>query len=506
MSNELLEEKAKLLGSLLLFTQVFYKLRTGRDFELNAPSSRESHYISICKALVKVFRGETKRLVINVPPRYGKTELIIQFVAWCFAHAPDCNFLYTSYAHTLAKKQTQTIKQILELPHFRKLFGVELSSDTSAKDNFETSARGSVYAAGAGGSITGRGAGIKGAKRFGGAIIIDDIHKPTEATSDTIRESINDWYFNTLQSRVNGPDTPIIYIGQRVHEDDLAARLLAFGDWETVILPAIDLAGNPLHPQMHSKQDLLKMEQESPYVFAAQYQQNPQPAGGGIFKPEWFVVLDEEPEIQATFITADTAETDKDYNDSTVFSFWGLYKIQEFGVDIDLYGLHWIDCYDVHCEPKDLEGEFNQFYADCMRYKIKPQLAAIEKKSTGVTLSSVLKQKRGLQIIDIERTKASGSKTARFLEIQPYVAAKRISLTRNSKHTDSCIEHCRKITANDSHRHDDIADTLYDAVKIGLIDQIVSRGTSSETKTNQIVKTLSNNFNNLSRLRATAYG
>jgi hypothetical protein len=503
--NELLEQKAKLLGSLLLFTQVFYKLRTGREFELSQPLSRESHYITICKALKRVFNGECKRLIINVPPRYGKTELVIHFIAWCLARYADSNFLYISYAHTLAKKQTQTIKQILEMPHYRKLFGVEISGDTSAKDNFETTLFGSVYAAGAGGSITGRGAGLKNVQRFGGAIVIDDIHKPAEVTSDTIRESINDWYFNTLLSRTNSPETPIIFIGQRLHEDDLAANLLKSGDWETVILPALDKLNNALHPQMHDVAALMKMEQESPYVFSAQYQQNPQPAGGGIFKPEWFVLLDEEPEIVATFITADTAETSKDYNDASVFSFWGLYRIKEQNVDVDLWGLHWIDCYEFRVEPKDLEPEFRQFFAGCLRYKVQPKLAAIEKKSTGATLLSVLGALRGLQLVDIERTKATGSKATRYLEAQPFLASKRISLPKYGKHTDMCLEHMRKITANDTHRFDDIADTFYDAVKIGLIDDFISRSVVAKDEHSAVVKQLNAAMRHTKRLRENAY-
>lgn len=499
------EEKAKLLGSLLLFTQVFYEKRTGRPFELSYPAGRESHYITICRALMKVFRGETKRLIINVPPRYGKTELLINFVPWCLARYPDSNFLYISYAHSLAKKQTQTIKQIIEMPHYRKVFGVELKDDASAKDNFETSRNGSVYAAGAGGAITGRGAGIKGSDHFGGAIIIDDIHKPAEVTSDTMRQSVNDWYFNTLKSRLNSPDTPIIFIGQRLHEDDLAANLIKSGEWEMVVLPALDGANNALHPQMHTKADLQKMQAEMPYVYAAQYQQDPQPAGGGIFKPEWFVKLEEEPQMLATFITADTAETNKDYNDATVFSFWGVYKIKETNVDIDLLGLHWIDCYELRVEPKDLEAEFRQFYADCLRHPVKPQLAAIEKKSTGATLLSVLSSLRGLHLIDIERTKATGSKATRYLEAQPYVASKRVSLPKYGKHTELCIEHCRKITANDTHRFDDIADTLYDAVKMSLIDQVVYQNIDTQNKQSQIVAQIARNHDNLQRLRRQAY-
>jgi hypothetical protein len=73
----------------------------------------------------------------------------------------------------------------------------------------------------------------------------------------------------------------------------------------------------------------------------------------------------------------------------------------------------------------------------------------------------------------IERNRSSGSKTQRFLTAQPYVAAKQISFTKDVKHAEMCINHMSKITANDSHRHDDIADTLCDAVKIGLIDKTI---------------------------------
>jgi predicted phage terminase large subunit-like protein len=506
--SNILEQKAELLGSLLLFTKVFYKLRTGRDFVISDPTARESHHITISRALTKCFRGEAelKDLIINVPPRYGKTELLIHFIAWTLARYPDSNFLYISYSHSLAKKQTQTIRQIVSLPLFRQLFGVELSQETSAKDNFETTAGGSVYAAGAGGTITGRGAGIQNCTRFGGAIVIDDIHKPSEVTSDTMRETVKDWYYNTLQSRINNPRTPIIFIGQRLHEDDLAAQLIETQEYETVILAALDKANNALHPTMHDKESLFRMEKESPYEFASQYQQNPQPAGGGIFKPEWFVLMEHQPEILATFITADTAETDKNYNDASVFSFWGIYKIENAGIETDLYGLHWIDCHEFHVEPKDLYAEFMDFYAGCMRFSVKPNLVAIEKKSTGVTLLSVLKDVRGLRILDIERTKASGNKTARFLEIQPYVAAKYVSLPQYGKHTEKCLEHCRKITANDSHRFDDIADTLYDAVKIALIDRLLVTATQPQQNNILAIKKIAQQQKTLKQLRLKAYG
>lgn len=468
-------------ASFLTFVKTFYKFRTGRDFNLSHPLGRESHYITIARVLERVIRNECRRLIINVPPRYGKTELLIHFVSWALARYPDSNFIYVSYAHSLAKKQTQTIRNIIQMPEYEQIFDVKLKEDTTAKDNFETTKGGCVYAVGAGGGITGRGAGINSSKRFGGCIVIDDIIKPDEATSDTIRESINEWYYNTLQSRTNSPNTPIIIIGQRVHEYDLAAKLMEDPEWETLIIPAIDEAGNALHPQMHDLKALRKMQDESPYNFAAQYQQNPQPSGGGIFKPDWFPLFELAPTVLDTFITCDTAETDKDYNDPSVFSFWGIHRIMHRDTETDIFGLYWLDCLEVRVEPKDLEHTFMNFYARCMMHKVKPQLIAIEKKSTGVTLASVLKSLQGLQIRDIERSKASGSKTSRFLEMQPYIASKRVSFPENGKHTNMCVEHLRKITANNTHRFDDIADTLYDAVKLALIDEVIIRRVKNTT-------------------------
>lgn len=468
---------AELLGSFLKFTSVFFKIRTGREFVIGTPPGRESHFITMARAFTRLFNGEIDRLYIGMPPRYGKSELACNFVAWTLAHYPDSNYIYASYALSPAKRQTQLIRDIVSLPHYKKMFGVSIQDDTSAKSDFKTNYNGEILGVGTGGPITSRGAGIRNCDRWGGCIIIDDVHKPMDVTSEVSRESDKFWYYDTLLTRLNNPTnhprTPILIIGHRLHEDDLYAHLLTTNEFETVMLPALDMHNNPLDPNMHSKDMLLKMEHESPYTFYAQYQQNPQPAGGGIFKRDQFVLLDEEPDLLATFITCDTAESDKDHGDFSVFSFWGIYKIKEAGVDTNILGLHLIDCYEFKCEPKDLEPEFRQFYATCLRHKVKPVLCGIEKKSTGVTLLSVLQSFRGLKMINIERTKASGNKVTRFLSVQSIVYSKRVSLLRDALHTDNFLTHMSKITANNTHRHDDIADTFYDACKIGLIDQLV---------------------------------
>lgn len=503
-----LELRSKLKGSLLLFTQTFFRILNSRDFELSHPVSRESHFITICKELTLVKDMQTSRLIINVPPGHGKSTLLTYFVAWCLAQYPDSQFLYISYSKTLAAKHTAIIKTIMSFPAYREIFGVEIRKDSNAKDAFQTLQGGSVRAFGSAGSITGQDAGLPNLERFSGAVIMDDMHKPDEVHSDGVREGVINNYKQTVKPRLRGPNVPMIFIGQRLHEADLPAHLLSGEDgypWKKVILEAVDKAGNILYPEVTSQFMIDNAATKNIYVFSSQYQQNPQPAGGGIFKKNWFCLVDEEPEMLATFITCDTAETSKSYNDATVFSFFGLYEIETLGHKTGQYALHWIDCIELRVEPKDLEGEFSSFYSQCLSYPVQPKMVAIEKKSTGVTLLSILSEMRGLDVIEVARTRSSGSKTDRFLELQPLVAARMVSFPARGKHVQMCIDHVSKITANNTHRHDDIMDTLYDGCKIALIDKTLYCTKAENKERSDMVKNMNARFKHTMRLKQRAH-
>jgi hypothetical protein len=413
------------------------------------------------------------------------------WVAWTLSKYPDSRYLYISYSKSLAAKHTETIKRIIGLRHYKYLFDVSIRWDSKAKEFFQTTAGGSIAAFGSAGAIVGQDGGLPGLDRFSGAVIMDDSHKIDEAHSNTIREGVIENYRETIQQRARGVMVPYIYIGQRVHEADLAAYLINGNDgytWEQVILQSIDPCGNALYPEAFPLESLLIKQEKDPYVFASQFQQNPIPAGGGLFKPDWFITLDEEPEMLITFITCDTAETDKSWNDATVFSFWGVYHIVNFGKKSGEIGLHWIDTVELRVEPKDLKDSFIDFYTECTRHRMPPLMAAIEKKSTGVT-------------------RASGSKTQRFLEIQPYVASKLISFTKGAKHQDVCIKHMTSITANDSHRHDDIADTFADAIRLALIDKTVYSIDKKDNTRSDILSKLNRTFSDrLTAGNAKNYG
>ena len=271
------------------FTRWMYLQRTGRLW------ARNWHHQAVADALMRVFRGQTLRLIINEPPRYSKTEQLMNFVAWAEGKEPDSEFIYTSYSGTLAENNSWQTREIVTDPAYRPIFPrLRLNSDKNSRGDWRTEQGGVVYAAGAGGTITGFGAGKK-RPGFGGAIIIDDPHKPDEALSDNVRKGVIDWYKNTLRHRLNAPNTPIILIMQRLHEEDLAGWLLAGGSgekWENVCLPAIQDDGTALWPAMHDIETLQKMARAMPYDFAGQYQQKAAPAAGNLFKPDNIGVVD----------------------------------------------------------------------------------------------------------------------------------------------------------------------------------------------------------------------
>lgn len=502
--------RVDLLSDFFLFNRFIFRERTGKDFIVSQPVSNESHFLEISRALEDVFFGKIKRLAINCPPGWSKSSLIKNFICWATAWYPDSCHLYISYSHELASSHTLSIRQTMTLPIYRKLFDVEISRDSSAKDFFSTTNNGAVAAFGSSGAITGRDAGLPGLDRYSGGVFIDDIHKPDEVHSDVIREKVKRNYSETIETRCRDVTIPIVIIGQRLHQDDLFSWLLNGEDgniWTHVNIKAIDDAGNARYPEIMPRETLINMKKYKPYVFASQYQQDPIPSGGGLFKEEYFTLLDDTPDMLATFITVDTAETEKEWNDKTVFSFWGLYEIKHKNVAVpNLFSLHWLDCLELSIEPKDLEDEFLDFWASCMRFKIKPQCAIIEKKSTGVTLVSVLKRTQGLKVIGIDRTVKSGSKAQRFIDMQQYIASHQVSLPVDGKHTRMCIKHMTDITANCTHRFDDIADTCYDAVNAAFIDKIIVTQISSGVDYSRIAHNMGRRQREIDILRRDAYG
>lgn len=287
--------QAKLMGNSLLFTRYFFDKRFGRSFVVN------SHHEVICGALDRILRGDLKRVCISIAPRFGKTELAVKnFVALGLAHNPSAKFIHLSYSGSLAEDNSESVRDFIDSDDYGQIFPyVELSKSSASKSKWATTRGGGVYATATGGQITGFGAGevdreLKDGmpedmgiyKRFSGAIIIDDALKPDDALSDLKRQRVNERFENTIRSRTNSRDTPIVVIGQRLHSNDLIGYLKETeGDaWEFIDIPCItvDKFGNEkaLWEFKMTLAELNSIRQIDENVFETQYQQNPQDLKG----------------------------------------------------------------------------------------------------------------------------------------------------------------------------------------------------------------------------------
>ena len=288
--------KAKLLDSPLFFTRYFFKKQYNRKFVVS------DHHKEICKVIKRVFMGDCKRVIINMPPRYGKTELLVKtLISMGLALNPKSKFIHTSYSETLALDNSETVKDLVESEDFQMFFDVQLKKDSKSKRKWYTNHGGGIYAASSGGQITGFGAGqveeedkeIKDflndidlmQDSFKGAIIIDDPVKPEDAASPHLRDKINQRFDNTIRSRVNSRNTPIIIVMQRVHEEDLSGYLLNLepDEWEVLMMPAISEEGKPLWEFKHTIEELESLRKANELVFDSQYQQDPKPSKSVVF-------------------------------------------------------------------------------------------------------------------------------------------------------------------------------------------------------------------------------
>lgn len=476
-SEEHLSICYELHQSFLMFVKFFFKELTQNDFIIHKPLARRSHVEIIIEALERCENLSILNLVINLPPGHGKSTLVCFWIAWILAKYPDTEHLYISNSKHLARKHTSLIKDILELKSYQLIFDVHIERSASAKSFFKTTKGGVVAAFGSKQGVVGHNAGKLGLNRISGSCILDDMHNTDEVHSILSRESVFNSYKSTARQRRRDYATvPYINIGQRVHDEDICSFFLGnlkekdIYKWDSIVLKAIDDAGNVLCPQIIQKETLELMKERDKYTFNAQYQQSPDAASSKMFTKESFVILKQTPKIIRTFITVDTAETEKQYNDATVFSFWGAYYIEDMGVNTGQIGLHWIDCFEERLEWLDMKTAFTEFLQKCYRFPVQPSTLYIEKKSTGVALFSELKNMRTLEVKPIERTCVSGSKVSRLNRVVPFVGAKRVSFTLGDSHIDKCIEHMTSIAHDGSHSHDDIADTLADAINIALVD------------------------------------
>lgn len=253
-----------------------YGKRMWRGFEF------PEHIVRIASILQKVESGEIRRVIINMPPRFGKSLLCTElFPAWYLGRNPSRKVILATYGGVFAGGFGRKVRNQLADPLFQRIFPeCHLSDDSSAKNQFSTLEKGEYHAVGVGGPITGKGADL---------LIIDDpVKNREEAESETYREKTKDWYRSVAYTRLE-PNGAIIIIQTRWHTDDLTGWVLdehKQEQWHELILPAIDEdTESALWPERFSLERLHQIKNVlGPYEWSALYQQRPTVKEGNILK------------------------------------------------------------------------------------------------------------------------------------------------------------------------------------------------------------------------------
>jgi len=238
---------------------------------------RAKHLQLLCEKIEAIERGDLRKLMVFMPPRHGKSEVVSKkFPAWYLGRNPNNEIILSSYSADLAYDFSEIARNTIRSVGY--LFGKELSSESSAKKKWKLSKyRGGLSAAGVRGPITGRGAHV--------AIIDDPFKNWEEASSSRIRDKVDTWYQSVLRTRLS-PKGAVILVMTRWHEDDLAGRLLQReGDeWELIQFPALatenDILGRKpgevLWPRRYNKEEILDIKRGMlSRLFDSLYQQIP---------------------------------------------------------------------------------------------------------------------------------------------------------------------------------------------------------------------------------------
>jgi len=263
-----------------------------------------AHHNLICERLQDVIEGRINRLIIEMPPRHGKSMTVTKtFPSFFLGRFPDKRVIEASYGADLAQEFGLSNRRKLE-EFGKEIFGVEIAADNKSKTDWGINNReGGMLSAGIGGTITGKGADLM--------LIDDPIKNQQEADSETYRNRTWGEWQSTLRTRLHA-GAAVIIILTRWHEDDLVGRLLnpEYGDpdeWVILRLPAIceddnDLVGravgDPLWPEGGYDKEWMERTERAvgSRTWSALYQQRPSPAEGSILKRHWWQYYDHRPD------------------------------------------------------------------------------------------------------------------------------------------------------------------------------------------------------------------
>lgn len=436
-----------------------------------------------------VYEGKKYRCNINIPPRAGKTTMQVYFTVFCLTVNPKSNIIYTSYSQSLLTDISNKVAMILEHPAYKAMYPQQITiedetstpvddfwrdylqendkKNTYSSRKITTYAGGTVLFASIGSQITGYGAGVRGSKKFSGFLAIDDAQKPADSRSQTLRDKVIRYYEETLLSRLNNPNTPIVNIQQRLHIEDLSGILEAKYNFDTLRKPLIDEQGICQIPSQYTDERIKELQQNN-YVFSAQFQQQPIILGGQVIKRDYFRYYPvKEYKYKRILIAADTAMKVKEYNDYSVFIAGGITHDNK---------LHVLDMVRGKWEAPDLEKVAVEFWN---KFKRDPQTGVtcnglyVEDKASGIGLIQSLKAKYGIPVIGVQ---ADTDKLTKVENVLPYIESGNVLLPESETYSfvPDLLNECEAFSRDQSQIHDDQVDALVYLIQEALAKNEVS--------------------------------
>ena len=270
-----------------------------------------AHHRLIIDELERLERGETERLMLFLPPGSAKsTYASIYFPAWFAGRNPGQALMAVSHTAELAERFGRRVRNIVGGEDYRAVFGGGLASDSQSAGRWETAAGGEYFAAGVGGSVTGRRADL---------VVIDDpVRSREDADSERGRETAWQWYVNDLLTRLK-PGARQVLVMTRWHQDDLAGRILdrEAERWRVIKLPMIAGPADPLGRKVGDMlwpewftPEMVATAQQDARSWTALYQQEPVPEEGAFFKSDWIGEYEDAPQGLSIYAASDFAVTD----------------------------------------------------------------------------------------------------------------------------------------------------------------------------------------------------
>ena len=433
------------------------------------------HLIALSESLEAIERGELKRLIVLMPPRHGKSELIsLRFPCWYLAKHPLDYVVQAGYAESIALTHSRQARDIFILPEMRRLFpSIYYRPERAAQEviiperqaahEWGTKQGGSYYAVGIGGGLTGRG--------FNVGIIDDPVKDEEEAASQTIREKVWDWYQKVFRTRAE-PNAAIVVVMTRWHQEDLVGRLLDQArenpdadQWEILHFKALT-DGEALWPERYPIEELKKIQSSiGSRAFESLYQGNPTIAEGQIIKREWWKYYRELPQFMRIIHSWDTAFKDKTQNDYSVCTVWG--ETQS--------GYYLLDVWRAKVEFPELKRA-----AMALDARDKSSAVLVEDKASGQSLIQELQRDTKIPVIPF---KVDSDKVARVYAITPLMEAGKVFLPESAPWLFDYIE---ELSAFPNAAHDDQVDSTTQALSFmrGKLEQeaIVIYDTMEEVK------------------------